>query len=44
MVLIDKQYLDVDVLLNKIAFGEYLKEEYDANALWDAEGFGILRK
>lgn len=44
VVLIDKEYLDVDVLLNQTAFGTYLKEEYDENSLYEAGGFWILRR
>ena len=44
MVLIDKQYLDVDVLLNQTAFGEYLKMEYTENSLYETEGFWVLRR
>lgn len=44
VVLIDKQYLDADSLLNHTVFGAYLKEEYDENSLYEAEGFWILRR
>lgn len=44
VVLIDKQYLDVEELLRETEFGSYLKEEYDLNSLYEAKGFWILRK
>ena len=44
VVLIDKEYLDVNALLNQTAFGMYLKEEYDESSLYEAEGFWILRR
>lgn len=44
VVLIDKQYLNLDTLLNQTSFGAYLTEEYDVDALQDGQGFWILRK
>ena len=44
VVLIDKQYLDLDTLLNQTSFGAYLTEEYDVDDLQDGQGFWILRK
>lgn len=44
VVLIDKQYLDVESLLNQTVFGEFLKEEYNYNSLCEAKGFWILRR
>lgn len=44
VVLIDKQYLNADSLLNHRVFGAYLKEEYDENFLYETEGFWILRR
>ena len=44
VVLIDKQYLNKEILLNQTVFGEFLKEEYDVNSLYDGNGFWILRR
>lgn len=44
VVLIDKQYLNADSLLNHTVFGAYLKEEYDENFLYETKGFWILRR
>lgn len=44
VVLIDKQYLNLDTLLNQTSFGAYLTEEYDVDDLQDGQGFWILRK
>lgn len=44
VVLIDKQYLDAEILLNQTVLGEFLKEEYDVNSLCEGNGFWILRR
>lgn len=44
VVLIDKQYLEVNELFDYTDFGEFLQEEYDMNTLCEAQGFWILRR
>lgn len=44
VVLIDKQYLEVNELFNQTAFGQFLQDEYDMDTLCEAQGFWIIRR
>lgn len=44
VILIDKEYFDLDNILYQTEFGNYIQELMDMDSLMDAEGFWIVRR